>query len=108
VRFAKDDSAEAIAALIDDKTKAVYCESIGNPAGNIVDIAALAKVARPRRAAHRRQHGRHPGLCKPIEHGADIVVHSLTKYVGGHGNSWGRHRRLGQVPWADHAERFPS
>lgn len=90
VRFAKDDSAEAIAALIDDKTKAVYCESIGNPAGNIVDIAALAKVAHARGVPLIVDNTvATPVLCKPIEHGADIVVHSLTKYVGGHGNSLG-------------------
>ncbi len=76
--------------LIDARTKAVFCESIGNPLGNVTDIAALAEVA------HR--HGvplivdntvPSPYLCRPIEHGADIVVHSLTKYLGGHGNSMG-------------------
>ena len=109
VRFAKDDSAEAIAALIDDKTKAVYCESIGNPAGNIVDIAALAKAAHARGVPLIVDNTvATPVLCKPIEHGADIVVHSLTKYVGGHGNSLGGVIvDSGKFPWADHAERFP-
>ncbi|MGL5610443.1 MAG: O-acetylhomoserine aminocarboxypropyltransferase/cysteine synthase family protein, partial [Aeromonas veronii] len=109
VRFAKDDSAEAIAALIDDKTKAVYCESIGNPAGNIVDLAALAKAAHARGVPLIVDNTvATPVLCKPIEHGADIVVHSLTKYVGGHGNSLGGVVvDSGKFPWADHAERFP-
>ncbi|HBL01251.1 MAG TPA: bifunctional O-acetylhomoserine aminocarboxypropyltransferase/cysteine synthase, partial [Aeromonas salmonicida] len=109
VRFAKDDSAEAIAALIDDKTKAVYCESIGNPAGNIVDLAAFAKVAHARGVPLIVDNTvATPVLCKPIEHGADIVVHSLTKYVGGHGNSLGGVVvDSGKFPWADHAERFP-
>ncbi len=109
VRFAKDDSAEAIAALIDDNTKAVYCESIGNPAGNIVDLAAFAKVAHARGVPLIVDNTvATPVLCKPIEHGADIVVHSLTKYVGGHGNSLGGVIvDSGKFPWADHAERFP-
>jgi O-acetylhomoserine sulfhydrolase (EC 2.5.1.49) len=90
VRFAPSDDASAIEALIDDNTKAVYCESIGNPAGNIADIPGFAKVA--------HAHGvplvvdntvATPVLCKPIEHGADIVVHSLTKYIGGHGTTLG-------------------
>ncbi len=89
-RLAKSDSPEDIEALIDEHTKAVYCESIGNPAGNIVDIEALAKVA--------HKHGvplvvdntvASPALCKPISFGADIVVHSLTKFCGGHGNTMG-------------------
>ncbi len=109
VRFAKDDSPESIAALLDEKTKAVYAESIGNPAGNIVDIAAFADVA--------HAHGvpliidntvATPILCKPIEFGADIVVHSITKYVGGHGNSLGGVIvDSGKFPWAEHKERFP-
>jgi len=89
-RMAKDDSAEAIEALIDENTRAVFCESIGNPSGNIVDLEALAAVA--------HKHGvplivdntvASPCIIKPIEHGADIVIHSLTKYIGGHGNSVG-------------------
>ena len=109
VRFAEDDSAEALEKLIDDKTKAVYCETIGNPAGNIVDLEPICE------AAHR--HGvpvivdntvATPILCNPIEHGADIVVHSLTKYVGGHGTSIGGVIvDSGKFPWAEHKERFP-
>ena len=108
-RFAAHDDIAALEALIDDKTKAVFCESIGNPAGNIVDLAALAA------AAHR--HGvpmivdntvATPILCRPFEHGADIVVHSLTKYIGGHGTSIGGIVvDSGKFPWADNKARFP-
>ena len=109
VRFAKDDSPESLEALIDDKTSAVYCESIGNPAGNIVDLEAIATMA--------HKHGvplivdntvATPCLIKPIEYGADIVVHSLTKYMGGHGNSLGGIIVDGGLfPWDKHPERFP-
>ncbi len=109
VRFAPHDDVAALEALIDANTKAVFCESIGNPAGNIVDLQALAD------AAHR--HGvplivdntvATPILCRPFEHGADIVVHSLTKYIGGHGTSIGGIVvDSGQFPWADNKERFP-
>jgi O-acetylhomoserine (thiol)-lyase len=108
VRFAEDDSAEAMAELIDDKTTAVFCESIGNPAGNIVDIEALANMA--------HEHGvplivdntvATPALIKPIAWGADVVVDSLTKYMGGHGNSLGGVIvDGGEFPWADHPEKF--
>jgi len=108
-RFAAHDDIAALEALIDDRTKAVFCESIGNPAGNIVDLAALAA------AAHR--HGvplivdntvATPILCRPFEHGADIVVHSLTKYIGGHGTSIGGIVvDSGKFPWADNKARFP-
>ncbi len=109
VRFAKDDSPEAIAALIDDKTKAVYAESIGNPAGNIVDIRGLADVAHAAGVPLVIDNTvATPILCKPIEFGADIVVHSITKYVGGHGNSLGGVIvDSGKFPWAQHQERFP-
>ncbi|MEZ5488737.1 MAG: O-acetylhomoserine aminocarboxypropyltransferase/cysteine synthase family protein [Gammaproteobacteria bacterium] len=109
VRFAENDSAEAVEKLIDANTKAVYCETIGNPAGNIVDIEAIAA------AAHR--HGvavivdntvATPILWNPIDHGADIVVHSLTKYAGGHGTSIGGIIvDSGKFPWAEHAARYP-
>ncbi len=90
VRMASFDDYDGLEALIDDRTKALFCESIGNPAGNVVDIARLAEIA------HR--HGvpvivdntvATPVLCRPFEHGADIVVHSLTKYIGGHGTTIG-------------------
>ena len=109
VRFAEDDNAANIEALIDEKTSAVYCESIGNPAGNICDIEALAAVA--------HKHGvplivdntvATPALIKPIEYGADIVVHSLTKYIGGHGTSLGGMIvDSGNFDWEEHSDRFP-
>ena len=108
-RMAKDDSAEAIEALIDENTRAVFCESIGNPSGNIVDLEALAAVA--------HKHGvplivdntvASPCIIKPIEHGADIVIHSLTKYIGGHGNSLGGMIvDSGKFDWVANKERFP-
>jgi O-acetylhomoserine (thiol)-lyase len=108
VRIAADDSVEAMQGLIDDKTTAVFCESIGNPAGNIVDIEALANMA--------HEHGvplivdntvATPALIKPIKWGADIVANSLTKYMGGHGNSLGGVIvDGGQFPWADYPEKF--
>ncbi|MBJ6610998.1 MAG: aminotransferase class V-fold PLP-dependent enzyme [Candidatus Thiothrix moscowensis] len=110
VRFAASDSAEDIEKLIDAKTKAVFCETIGNPAGNIADIEAIAA------AAHR--HGvavivdstvATPILMNPIAYGADIVVHALTKYMAGHGNSLGGIIvDSGKFPWAEHAERYPT
>jgi len=109
VRFAAHNDIAALEALIDGNTKAVFCESIGNPAGNIIDLQALAD------AAHR--HGvplivdntvATPILCRPFEHGADVVVHSLTKYIGGHGTSIGGIVvDSGKFPWADHKDRFP-
>lgn len=109
VRFAAHDDIAALESLIDENTKAVFCESIGNPAGNIIDLQALAD------AAHR--HGvplivdntvATPILCRPFEHGADIVVHSLTKYIGGHGTSIGGIVvDSGKFPWADNKARFP-
>jgi O-acetylhomoserine (thiol)-lyase len=109
VRFAADDSPAAIAKLIDGKTKAVYAESIGNPAGNIIDISALADVAHAQGVPLVIDNTvATPILCKPITFGADIVVHSITKYVGGHGNSLGGVIvDSGTFPWAEHKERFP-
>ncbi len=108
VRFADGDNPASFASLIDSKTKAIFCESIGNPLGNIIDIKALADVA--------HQHGvplivdntvATPVLCRPFEHGADIIVHSLTKYIGGHGTTIGGIIvDSGKFPWAEHKERF--
>src|SRR5271169_4766326 len=108
-RFAASDRAEDIAALIDATTRAVFCESVGNPAGNICDIGAIA------RAAHA--HGvplivdntvPTPVLLRPIEHGADIVVHSLTKFMGGHGAAMGGAIvDSGGFDWRTNAPRFP-
>lgn len=109
VRFAENASAEAIAKLIDDKTKAVFCESIGNPAGNITDLQGLADAAHAQGVPLVVDNTvASPILCKPIEFGADIVVHSLTKYIGGHGNSLGGAIvDSGKFDWAKHKERFP-
>ena len=108
VRFADPRDPASFAPLIDARTKAVFVESIGNPLGNVTDIAALAKVA--------HDHGvplivdntvPSPYLLRPIEHGADIVVHALTKYLGGHGNSiGGAIIDSGKFPWAEHKARF--
>ena len=109
-RFASSDRPEDIAPLIDDETRGIFCESIGNPAGNICDIAALATVA--------HAHGvplivdntvATPILLRPIQHGADIVIHSLTKFLGGHGTTLGGAIvDSGQFPWRDNARRFPT
>lgn len=109
VRFAADDRPESVAKLIDGKTKAVYCESIGNPAGNIADLAGLADVAHAQGVPLIVDNTvASPILCKPISFGADIVVHSLTKYVGGHGTSLGGIIvDSGQFDWAANATRFP-
>src|SRR5208282_4476533 len=109
VRFADNDTPGAIANLIDGQTRAVFCESVGNPAGNICDIEGLARVA--------HEHGvplivdntvASPILLRPIDFGADIVVHSLTKFMGGHGTTLGGVIvDSGNFPWAQHAARFP-
>src|SRR3989442_991644 len=109
VRFAESDQPDAIERLIDDETRAVFCESVGNPAGNICDIEALARVA--------HKHGvplivdntvATPILLRPIDYGADIVIHSLTKFMGGHGTTLGGIIvDSGKFPWREHARRFP-
>ena len=108
VRFAEDDSVAAMEKLIDDKTTAVFCESIGNPAGNIPDIEALAKMAHEKGVPLVVDNTvASPALIKPIKWGADIVVNSMTKYMGGHGNSLGGVIvDSGQFPWADYPEKF--
>ncbi len=109
VRFAKDDKPESLAALIDEKTKAVYCESIGNPAGNIIDLERVAELAHAQGVPVIVDNTvATPVLCKPIDFGADIVVHSLTKFVGGHGTTLGGVIvDSGKFPWAQHKDRFP-
>ena len=107
-RFGDYRDIEGLGRLIDGKTKAVFCESIGNPAANVVDFGALAAIA--------HAHGvplivdntvPTPYLCRPFEHGADIVVHSLTKYMGGHGTTLGGVIvDSGRFPWDQHKERF--
>jgi len=108
-RFAENDQPPAVERLIDDRTKAVYCESVGNPAGNVADIEGLAAVA--------HAHGvplivdntiATPILLKPIRYGADIVVHSLTKFFGGHATTMGGAIvDSGKFPWGQHRRRFP-
>ena len=110
VRFARGDRAADIEELIDEDTRGVYCESVGNPAGNMCDLAALADVA------HR--HGvplivdntvATPILLRPFEHGADIVVHSLTKFMGGHGTTLGGAIvDSGKFDWQAQGDRYPS
>ncbi|MCW8906467.1 MAG: bifunctional O-acetylhomoserine aminocarboxypropyltransferase/cysteine synthase [Sedimenticola sp.] len=107
-RFADPKDVQGMGDLVDERTKVVFCESIGNPAGNVVDLAAMADMA--------HSHGvplvvdntvPSPYLCRPFEHGADIVVHALTKYMGGHGTTIGGIIvDSGKFPWAEHAERF--
>ena len=107
-RFADYRDPASFGQLIDEKTKAIYCESVGNPLGNVTDFEKLAEIA------HR--HGvplivdntvPSPYLCRPFEHGADIVVHALTKYIGGHGNSIGGIIvDSGKFPWAEHKAKF--
>jgi O-acetylhomoserine (thiol)-lyase len=109
VRFAESDHPDAIEKLVDENTRAVFCESVGNPAGNICDVEALANVA--------HKHGvplivdntvATPILLRPIEFGADIVLHSLTKFMGGHGTTLGGAIvDSGKFPWKKHAARFP-
>jgi len=108
-RMCSHDDYEGFDRAIDNKTKAVFCESIGNPAGNVVDIKRLAEIA--------HKHGvplivdntvATPYLCRPFELGADIVVHSLTKYIGGHGTSIGGVIiDSGKFDWVANKERFP-
>jgi len=109
VRFAASEKPGDIATCIDEQTRGVYCESVGNPAGNICDIEALAQVA--------HSHGvpllvdntvATPILLRPIDYGADVVIHSLTKFLGGHGTTLGGAIvDSGNFPWSDHAAKFP-
>jgi O-acetylhomoserine (thiol)-lyase len=109
VRFAASDRAADIEALIDENTRAIFCETVGNPAGNVCDLEALAAVA------HRHAMPlivdntvATPILVRPVEHGADVVIHSLTKFMGGHGTTLGGIVvDCGTFPWAKHAARFP-
>ncbi|WP_441233286.1 O-acetylhomoserine aminocarboxypropyltransferase/cysteine synthase family protein [Bradyrhizobium sp. 930_D9_N1_4] len=108
-RFAESDKPEAVEKLIDENTRAVFAETIGNPAGNVCDIEALARIA--------HKHGvplivdntvATPILLKPFDYGADIAVHSLTKFLGGHGTTLGGAIvDSGNFPWVKYADRFP-
>ena len=108
-RFAASDRAEDVAALIDGSTRAVFCESVGNPAGNICDIAALAKIAHDAGVPLIVDNTvPTPALLRPIEHGADVVVHSLTKFMGGHGAAMGGAIvDAGRFDWRASRARFP-
>lgn len=108
-RFAEDDTASSIGALIDDDTFAVFCETVGNPAGNVVDLEAVAAVAHDAGVPLIVDNTvATPLMLKPILHGADVVVHSLTKFVGGHGTTTGGAIvDGGSFPWTEHPERFP-
>ncbi len=109
VKFAKSESAADIGACIDENTRAVFCESVGNPAGNICDIAALAEVAHAAGVPLIVDNTvATPILLRPIEHGADIVVHSLTKFLGGHGTTLGGIIvDSGNFDWSRQPDRFP-
>src|ERR1700730_12909743 len=108
VRFAECDHPDAVEGLIDENTRAVFCESVGNPAGNVADIEGLARVA--------NKHGvplivdntvATPILLRPIEYGADIIVHSMTKFMGGHGTTLGGMIvDRGQFPWRAHPQSY--
>jgi O-acetylhomoserine (thiol)-lyase len=108
-RFARDDQASSMATLIDDNTRAIFCESIGNPAGNVIDLQAVADVG------HRAgvplivdNTVATPMMLKPFEFGADVVVHSLTKFIGGHGTTLGGAIiDSGRFDWSAHSDRFP-
>jgi O-acetylhomoserine (thiol)-lyase len=108
VRFSADDHPDSIAARVDERTKAVFCETVGNPAGNVIDLAAVAEVAHSRGVPVIADNTvATPLLLKPFHHGADVVIHSLTKFVGGHGTTIGGIIiDGGTFPWADHPERF--
>lgn len=108
VRFSETDHPDAVEKLIDENTRAVYCESVGNPAGNVADVEELARVA--------HKHGvplivdntvATPVLLRPIDYGADVVLHSMTKFMGGHGTTLGGMIvDSGKFPWRDYPERF--
>ena len=108
-RFAKADDFEQIAALIDENTKALYCESIGNPAGNVVDIKRWAEIAHAAGVPLIVDNTvATPVICRVFDFGADIVIHSLTKYIGGHGTTIGGVIvDSGKFDWAANSDRFP-
>jgi O-acetylhomoserine (thiol)-lyase len=108
-RFARSTAPEDMARAIDVNTRALFCESVGNPAGNICDVAALAEIAHARGIPLIVDNTvATPALLRPIEHGADIVVHSLIKFMGGHGATLGGIIvDGGRFRWRDHSERFP-
>jgi O-acetylhomoserine (thiol)-lyase len=110
VRFAESDCPHAIERCMDGKTRAVFCESVGNPAGNVCDLEALAQIAHKRGVPLIVDNTvATPILLRPIEYGADIVLHSLTKFLGGHGTTLGGAIiDSGNFPWEQHSSRFPA
>jgi O-acetylhomoserine (thiol)-lyase len=110
VRFAESDRPEAIAKLVDDKTRGIFCESVGNPAGNICDLEGLANVAHKQGVPLIVDNTvASPILLRPIDYGADIVVNSLTKFLGGHGTTLGGAIvDSGNFDWSRNASRFPA
>jgi O-acetylhomoserine (thiol)-lyase len=109
VRFAKSDRAADLEALIDENTRALFCETVGNPAGNVCDLEALARLAHKYSMPLIVDNTvATPMLVRPIEYGADVVVHSLTKFMGGHGTTLGGIIvDCGRFPWGAHAARYP-
>jgi O-acetylhomoserine (thiol)-lyase len=108
VRFPADDHADTIGALIDGRTKAVFCETVGNPAGNVIDLGAVAEVAHSAGVPVIADNTvATPFLCKPARYGADVVIHSLTKFVGGHGTTMGGLIvDAGTFPWGEYPHKF--
>lgn len=108
VRFAENDCPASVEKVIDENTRAVYCESVGNPAGNVADIQELARVAHKNGVPLIVDNTiATPVLLRPIEHGADVVVHSMTKFMGGHGTTLGGMIvDSGKFPWREYQERF--
>lgn len=108
-RYARHDDYKGLSDLIDEKTSLVFCESVGNPLGNVCDIEALAKIAHAKGVPLIVDNTvPTPYLLRPFEYGADIVVHSLTKYIGGHGTTVGGIIvDSGKFPWHKHKEKFP-
>src|SRR4029077_2804450 len=109
VRLAQSDKPAALAALIDENTRAVFCETVGNPAGNVSDLEGLAAVAHAAGVPLIVDNTvPTPILVRPIDHGADVVIHSLTKFLGGHGTTLGGIIiDSGKFPWKKHAARYP-
>ncbi len=108
-RFVDYRDMDAMAAAIDDKTKTVFCESLGNPAGNVIDLEKTVDVAHSKGVPVMVDNTvPTPYLCQPFTYGADISIHSLTKYMGGHGTSIGGIIvDSGNFPWQEHKQRFP-
>ena len=108
VHFVSHDDFDGMAARIDDRTRAIFCETVGNPSGNVADIARMAEIAHARGIPLIVDNTvPTPYLWRPIEQGADIVIHSLTKFMGGHGTTVaGVVVDSGRFPWADHPQKY--